>query len=206
MVELSPLWPDCPSLALTKETVLSFTHLDVEVEKRRNDKSSARSKRDKTGMSCRYRELLWPVLQQSVMQSLCGVRLGGLCGPTLINAEKEDIYRLCDCHLHVHLHTFFTSSFQKDTNTNLIPIWSNWSVKVDLPCFWVQCWGRYCRPWCTFGQCTTSSVSLHRVHPHASPSHCGPSRTRQGDRAQLETLIKAAISIWSKVFSDRSAQ
>ncbi len=53
-------------------------------------------------------ELLGPVQEQSVKQSFCSVGLWSLCGPTLINAEQEDINRLCDLHLHINLDTFKT--------------------------------------------------------------------------------------------------
>lgn len=54
-------------------------------------------------MNCGYQELFSPVQKQRVKGTLCRVRLGRLCGPTLINAEQEEICRLYDRHLHVHL-------------------------------------------------------------------------------------------------------
>lgn len=62
-------------------------------------------------MNCRHREQFWPVLKQSVRRYIRSVRIRCLRGPTLINAEQEEICRLCDRHLHIHLDTFSTSYF-----------------------------------------------------------------------------------------------
>lgn len=131
MVELAPLRPDSPALILRKVTVWSFTHLDKEMKMRSRNENSGDyvQKKDKAEMNCRHREQFWPVLKQSVRRYIRSVRIRCLCGPTLINAEQEEICRLCDRHLHIHLDTFSTSYFFftldiTDMRQTKTPIWS----------------------------------------------------------------------------------
>lgn len=75
---------------------------------------------------------------------------------------------------------------ETNKNTNLIHIWWNLSMNVGLPCFGVQWWGQNCRLRCRLNLCTTSSVSLHQGHPHASPSRCPWTQRSQGQFGDTE--------------------
>lgn len=44
-----------------------------------------------------------PILEQDVIGALRGVGLGRLRGPTLVEAKQEEVWRLRDLDLHVHL-------------------------------------------------------------------------------------------------------
>lgn len=44
-----------------------------------------------------------PILEQDVNGALCGVGLGRLRGPTLVEAKQEEVWRLRNLDLHVHL-------------------------------------------------------------------------------------------------------
>lgn len=48
-----------------------------------------------------------PILEQDVNGALCGVGLGRLRGPTLVEAKQEEVWRLRNLDLHVHLSTQF---------------------------------------------------------------------------------------------------
>lgn len=62
-------------------------------------------------------EVLAPVLEQDVVGALGGVRLWRLRGPALVDAQQEEVCRLRDPHLHIHLRPG-RPSFQ-DTKTLL---------------------------------------------------------------------------------------